>query len=265
MLAYHYGRSDVPDRALPYLEQAGDAAREQAAHDAAEGYYREAITRLDGLGRVVEAARIREKLGAVLYTRAHFTRALEVLEHAATALRLAGDVEGLGRVVACIGSAHDRKGTLEEGVERLLPQLETLAAVGPSASLAALYRTLASLYVGQGQFRPALAASTRAAEVARVVGDRGVLVRAEWTRGYTLLMLGCVEEALAALQEASVLAEAEGDHEAFGGVAVNLAWLAEERGELDPGRQYATRARTLGERLGDPVHAHTHRLSPGSS
>ncbi len=253
LLAYHYGRSDVPDRALPYLEQAGDAARDQAAHDAAEGYYREAITRLDGLGRLVEAARIREKLGAVLYTRAHFTRALEVLEQAATALRLAGDVEGLGRVVARIGRVHDRQGTLEKGIERLLPQMETLVTVGPSTSLAALYRALAGLYIGQGQFRAGLAAATRAAEVARLVGDHGLLVRAGWTRGVVLLYMGRVEEALAVFQEASVLAEAEGNLEVVCGVAANLAWLAEERGELERARQHATRARALGERLGDPV------------
>jgi tetratricopeptide (TPR) repeat protein/transcriptional regulator with XRE-family HTH domain len=253
MLAYHYGRSDVPDRALPYWEQAGDAARDQAAHGAAERYYREAISRLDGLGRAVEAARLREKLGAVLLTTAHFTRALEVLEQAATALRLAGDAEGLGRVVARIGHVHYQQGTLAEGVERLLLQLETLAAVGPSASLAALYQALARLYSQLGQFRAALAAATRAAEVARLVGDQGLLARAERPRGYALLMLGRVEEALAAIQEAGALAKAEGDLEVLGWVAQTLAWLAEERGDLDRGRQHATRARTLGERLGDPV------------
>ncbi len=253
LLAYHYGRSDAPDRALPYLEQAGDAARDQAAHGAAEGYYREAITRLDGLGRAVDAARIREKLGAVLYTTVHYSQALELLEQAATALRLAGDMEGLGRAVARIGNVHDRQGTLEEGVERLLPQLERLEACGPSPSLAALYRALAGLYIDQGQYRAGLASATRAAEVARLVGDRGLLARAEQARAYTLLLMGRVEEALAAYRHASVVAEAEGDLGVLGSVATSLAWLAEERGELDRARQHATRARALGERLGDPV------------
>ncbi len=253
VLAYHYGRSDVPERAVSYWEQAGDAARDQAAHGAAEGYYREAITRLDGLGRPVEAARLLEKLGAVLLTSGHFTRALEVLEQAAAALRLAGDVEGLGRVVAQIGRVHYRKGTPGEGLERLLPQLESLKAVGPSASLAALYRALANLYLDQGQYPAGLAAATRAAEVARVVGDHGLLARAEWARGWALLMLGRLEEAVAAYQEASALADSEGDLEVSGSVAAHLALLAEARGELDLARQHATRALAHGERLGDPI------------
>jgi predicted ATPase len=66
-LAYHYARSDVPDKALVYLEHAGDRAAAQYAHAAAEGYYRELLAQLDGLGRVGQAAAVREKLGAVLY------------------------------------------------------------------------------------------------------------------------------------------------------------------------------------------------------
>ena len=69
-LAYHYGRSDAPDKALVYLEAAGDRARAQAALAAAADYYRELAERLHALGRVHDEARIQEKLGAVLYTRA---------------------------------------------------------------------------------------------------------------------------------------------------------------------------------------------------
>src|SRR5207248_1527292 len=36
-LAYHYTRSDRPDKAVPYLERAGDRARDHYAHVAAAG------------------------------------------------------------------------------------------------------------------------------------------------------------------------------------------------------------------------------------
>src|SRR5437764_15303852 len=39
-LAYHYSRSEAQEKALLYLEQAGDRAAAQHAHAAAEGYYR---------------------------------------------------------------------------------------------------------------------------------------------------------------------------------------------------------------------------------
>ncbi len=50
-LAYHYGRSDHADKAILYLERAGDHAHEQHALIAADGYYRDAARRLDERGR----------------------------------------------------------------------------------------------------------------------------------------------------------------------------------------------------------------------
>src|SRR5205823_1698352 len=70
LLAYHYARSDAQDKALLYLEQAGDRALAQYAYAAAETYYRALVERLDGLGRVLDAAWAREKLGTSLYPAA---------------------------------------------------------------------------------------------------------------------------------------------------------------------------------------------------
>src|SRR5207248_2898176 len=67
LLAYHFARSDVPDKAVPYLEQAGDQAWAQRAYGAAERHYRDLLERLEALGRVPEALPVREKLGEVLY------------------------------------------------------------------------------------------------------------------------------------------------------------------------------------------------------
>jgi tetratricopeptide (TPR) repeat protein len=252
-LSSHYGRSDALDKGLLYLEQAGDQARDQAAYDSAVGYYQEAVSRLDGLGRATEAARIREKLGAVLLTGAHFTQAMAVLEETAAALRLAGDVAGLGRVMAQIGRGHIRKGTVEEGLARLRPQLEVLTVNGPSHGLAVLAETLAYLYQMHGQFDAALAAAIRSAELARALGDHSLLARADIRRGVHLLFTGREEEALLALQEAGALAEAVRDLAALGRASQALALMAEDRGEFDLGRQYASRMLAATERLGDPV------------
>src|SRR5436305_2026370 len=42
-LAYHYRQGEMPERALPYLVQAGDRAKGRYAYEAAEGYYRAAV------------------------------------------------------------------------------------------------------------------------------------------------------------------------------------------------------------------------------
>ena len=62
-----------------YLERAGDQAWAQRAHGAAEDHYREALDRLELLGRAPEAARVGEKLSEVLYRAGRFADALAVL------------------------------------------------------------------------------------------------------------------------------------------------------------------------------------------
>src|SRR5205823_7341881 len=55
LLAYHYSRSDAPDKAVLYLELAGDKAQAQYANTAAAGYFREAVNRLERPGRTLDA------------------------------------------------------------------------------------------------------------------------------------------------------------------------------------------------------------------
>jgi hypothetical protein len=122
-----------------YLEQAGDQARAQLGRAAAESLYREAVQRLDGLGRSVEAARVREKLGRLLHTGARYAEALAALEPAAATYRAAGDLEAIGRVEAHIAYVHVDRGAAAEGLARMEPVLALLAEREPSHALAALY------------------------------------------------------------------------------------------------------------------------------
>jgi predicted ATPase len=102
LLAYHYMRSDVHDKALLYLERAGDHAEAQFAHASAEDYYRELLTRLERAGQQSErseAPRIREKLAAVLRLQGNYAAALAELEPTAEYHQARGDLDSLARVV----------------------------------------------------------------------------------------------------------------------------------------------------------------------
>jgi hypothetical protein len=105
VLAYHYGRASVPEKAVHYLEQAGDRAWAQHAKAAAEAYYREAIDGLDRLGRPLASAQAREKLGLVLHMAAQNELTLAVLEQAAEGYRAADDLESQARAPPRSGSS----------------------------------------------------------------------------------------------------------------------------------------------------------------
>ncbi len=201
VLAYHYAQSDEQDKAILYLERAGDAARARYAHSEAESAYREVIARLETLGRSVQAAAVDEKLGMMLARQARYDEALVTLERAGEVSRVEGDLEGELRVLAQVGRIHRWRGTSQEGLTRLLPLLQRLPTTSASREAAAFYTALAYLYMGVGQYNEQLAAAEHAARLARAIGDDALLMTAQERRAAALLMLGRLEETCRVLTE----------------------------------------------------------------
>jgi tetratricopeptide (TPR) repeat protein/transcriptional regulator with XRE-family HTH domain len=251
LLAYHYSQGDVHDKAVHYLEQAGERAQAQYAHAAAEAYYRELVERLDRLGRVCEAARAREKLGAVLATVGRCDAALAVLEQAVETYRTDGDLEGVRRTLAQVGQVHATRGTAEDGVRRLWTALETMDTREPSPGLAALYGALAHLYFVSGQSREQLVAAERAVDVSRVLGEERIRADAETRRALALLAMGRVEEARQELEEVIPLAEAVGDLDILNRALTQITSVYIASGEYDKSRWYGKRALEGAEQRGD--------------
>jgi tetratricopeptide (TPR) repeat protein len=254
LLAYHYGRSDAPDRSLSYLELAGDHAVAQHAHDSAGEHYRALLDRLEGLDGRHHAARVRLKLGEVLARTGRYDAALPILEQAASALQALGDSEGLARAAAAIGAANGRRGTNTAGIARMRMLLEVLEQTDASVPLAAAYEVLGHALRDEGKYPEALAASTRAAELANAFGDRRSGVLAEWTRVEGLSALGHMssEEAYDARRRTLSQIEAIGDLELLSGAHYNLAYACVHRGDLATAREHIDRAVAAAEELGDP-------------
>jgi tetratricopeptide (TPR) repeat protein len=282
-LAFHFARGGAQVKAAAYLEQAGDQAQAQHAYAASAEYYRDGLDRLAGLGRAPAVARVREKLAEVLGRTARVDDALSLLEQAAASYRRAGDLEGLGRVAAHMGDLHAQADTPEQGIRLLQPLVQVLEASGPSPSLAALHLALTDLFYCSGRYPERLAAAERAVEVAGAVRDDRLLAAGLAARGSVLQLLGRLDEALQALQQAVRLIEASGDLDdpgASSGVpgddlpapaqAARLKpWLTRYepaiilsdasvallvKGQLQDSMRYADRAAGLAERLGDPRH-----------
>jgi transcriptional regulator with XRE-family HTH domain/tetratricopeptide (TPR) repeat protein len=197
LLAYHYARAGNPDKAVLFLELAGDHAWSQRAHSAAASHYRDALDRLDGLGRSLDAARVREKLGEVLYWVGHFEAMLRVLEPAADTYRVAGDLDGLVRVTAEIGQAHAMRGTAHEGLLVLTALLERVEPDSVSSpALSALYEAQGWMMFAAGQYDAALVACERTATLAQTTGDTATAIKAGTQRINILQLLGRFGEAL---------------------------------------------------------------------
>lgn len=221
VLAYHYGRSGVDEKARAYQERAGDAARARYAHAAAAGYYRSA---LDHRATDADRARVGLKLDAVLTAAGHYDGAVASLERAVGWYEEAGDREGEARAVALLGEAHFRRGTIQEGLARVQAMLDSLpSSAQPGA--AHLYVALARL----GPRRELLAAAQQAADLARLEQDDGILATAEALVGYGLLLSQRPREALTLYQRLIPGYRAAGD---FANLSLGLTRCAHAHAAL---------------------------------
>ena len=253
VLAYHLMRCGEREKAVVYLERVADRAQAMYANTAAEHYYRDLVARQDELGHTIDGARAREKLGAMLRINAHYDEALDVLERAVQAYRVAGSREGQRQALAHLGRVHARRGTPDAGIARIQSFLNSKDAGESSPGTAALFIALADLYYASGRYREQLAAAERAGSVARALGDDRLLTQAEQWRSTALLTLGRAEEAIPALEEVIPQAEALGDLSSHLHALNHVALAYIQRGEFATSRSYIDRALTVAEMQGDPV------------
>lgn len=254
-LAYHYTRSDVPEKAPVHLEHAGDRARAQYANAAAARQYQEAVAQLDDLGAGQDAARVREKLGTLLHTLARYEDALEVLERAAATYRARGRLDDTARVVTQIAWVHIDRGTPADGIAHLTAVQDLLEAQGLSYNLAALYTARAELLYFQGRFAEQLAAAERAEHLARLVGDASLLADALQVYGLALYNTGALENAAQAVEAAIPLAERAGNYSGLSYALLVAGNIYEEQGAFAASRRVTERALLLAEQYGDRARA----------
>jgi tetratricopeptide (TPR) repeat protein/transcriptional regulator with XRE-family HTH domain len=253
-LAYHYARAGNAEKAVVYLERAGDRARSAQAHADACRYYRELVARLEELDRPAQAARAREKLAAMLKIAADYEAALEALEGAVEIYRAARDLEGLARATAQLARMHINRGAPEEGLARLEALIASLDASGLSTgTLAEVYVALGVLYDNSGRYAEALAAAERGGALAEAASDTRLLGQATRLRGAVLNMLGRTEEGVPVLERAIPLLEAAGELRDVCFTLNHMAWVYDITGQFEPAWQCFDRAVGVAERLGDPA------------
>jgi len=253
-LAYHHARSGAPDKAIPYLERAGDRARALHANRAAEEYYRELVIRLEQLGeQTAKRAPAYKKLGIALLTLARLDEALSRLKQAAEAYGAVSDLEGQRQCLAHVGETYAAWGRPRDGIGLLQPLADSLVASNPTPSLAALQAALAHLYWVNGQQAELLEAAERAAALAEAVADEALLVTALHWRSLGLLAQGRVDEALGAIEHLVPLAEEAGDLAVLSRALNNTYFIHQRRGKLAQGGRYIERAVEVAEQSENPA------------
>ena len=142
------------------------------------------------LGRSLDAARAREKLGGALAVRASFAEALTVLDEAARVYRSAEDWDAFARTLAATAPVHFSRATPQEGLTQLQSALaileSNLTQPERSAGLAALHVAAGRLLMAADRLPLDRAVVERAAVLARAANSGSLLAEALTILGVAL-------------------------------------------------------------------------------
>jgi class 3 adenylate cyclase/tetratricopeptide (TPR) repeat protein len=256
MLAYHYERGEVWEKALEYLVKAGQKAQQAYANQEALDHYNRALDICERLGETVEPATqmtIYAGKGAVHFLLSEFRASIEAHQRLLEMARQLGDrnkeAEALHQIGFGFFYAHEFEQALEFSSQAQALALE----IGNQKILAVSLFVIAFVHAVVGKLDDASHGIEEALRVSREAGEKGC-------EGFNLILLGQLhnwkgeyEQALQLLEQGSTIGHA---HD----LQLIVIWIVWERGLTHGGKgEYAAalaalqEALALSDRLGDKI------------
>ncbi len=248
LLAEHYARADVREKAREYALAAGDAAIERMGFVEAKTRFATAL-RLWGEGDDEGRLTLLMKLGWAALLSGDSSEARTVLLEAEAGWRAIGRMRDAGAALATIGRTHFFTGDIVRAAQALDQAVEILETEGPSRELvqAIVWRSILGIVGGGGQENAAMVAKgLRMAEEMRL----------DVARSHLLTSLGSfevisgdpagVDRIRAAVRLAGKCGEAEAIGRAYLNLALGLAAFSLNREGISITRQGRDTARKLG-------------------
>jgi len=244
-LAHHADAAGDRDAVLEYAPAAARHAAQLGAHRQACAHYARALRYADSLGDV-ERATLHEAHARECHSIGDMDGAIAARETAADIWRRVGEPrrqgENLYRLMPSYfgaGRDADAKAVAKAAIDLLLP-------LGPSAQLAAAYRTQSMLDMFQRDNAQAIAWGEKAVALAREFDDQETLVSSLNAMGSAMLLAGDEAKGIERLEESLALAREAGIDEHVTNAYLNLGSACGEvyrfvlaDGYLDAGMHYA--------------------------
>jgi class 3 adenylate cyclase len=225
LLAEHYGRaaalgreggvpegelSTIRERAVHFLEEAGDAAALLYSNPEALSHYKHALE-VGADGEPGARMRIGEKLGDVALRVGRVDDALEVWEECLDWHRGQEDLERVADLHRKLGAGLSHKGERRAAIEHYQKGINLLKDGPPRLELVRLYEEAAWLYLNTGDNMLAIYASEKALRLAERLGETRAASRAHGIFGRVFGRIGDTEKARQNLERSVELARGS-DH-----------------------------------------------------
>ena len=244
-LAYHFIQGQDHQNALIYLDMAGHMSMQAFATTEAENYFRRAILIADGDERL---AHLYADLGEVLAQQSKHREAIQAWNNAINYFSKLNLPDRLARIYAWSARSawwgYDPKRSLEI----CLAGLKAIEGVVESPDIAYLIHETGRAYLFNNQPEKARAYSEQALEMAKRLN--AVDVQAETLATIGILPTIKPQQAIAALEKAVEISEANNLYGPASRAYINLAAVIDKLGEIRLARDYQKHAIQLGNKSG---------------
>lgn len=201
-LARHFGEAQIPEKALVYLQRAGDQARHATALEEAGRYYQAALEILPIEDHAQRASLLR-KLGECYWVTGDPKTAQKMLEDSFHLFEKLGDLHGAGAVQRMIGRLYWEMGDREQALAHYQQALSILEQGPDSAELAWAISSISQMYMLASDYQAAITWGDRALEQALRLGAHDVAIHAFNNVGTSYLNTGDVDVARPMLEESA--------------------------------------------------------------
>jgi predicted ATPase len=220
LIADHYGRAasvgmeagidsaelrKMNDKAIEFLEAAGDAALSLYSNLEALDHFRTALA-LEGALDEESEARVGEKMGDAASRLGRVDEAVEVWEECLDYHRRQEDLARVGDLHRKIGAGLWNKGDRGASIDHYQKGIDLLKDGPPCIELVRLYEEAASLYMHTGDNMLAIYASEKALRLAERLGEAAAASRAHGIFGRVFGRIGDFEKARENLERSVELA-----------------------------------------------------------
>ena len=269
LLAEHYGRAaslgregaiaaselaPMRERAMRFLEEAGDAAALLYSNREAAAHYRHA--RDVGADQdLAVRVRVSEKLGDVSLRLGRVDEAIGVWQECLDWHRGQEDLERVADLHRKTGAALSHKGERRSAIEHYQRGINLLKDGPPRIELVRLYEEAAWLYLHTGDNMLAIYASEKALRLAERLGETRAASRAHGIFGRVFGRIGDTEKARQNLERAVELARGSDDGESILALSALGRHLEISEADMDGAREAYHEALALAERVGHAARA----------
>src|SRR5919202_1976210 len=265
VLAEHYGRAAalgleagvdqaelaaVRERALRFLEEAGDAAARLYANREALSHYRHA-RKIEADGDPDTLARIGEKVGDVSLRLGRVDEAVAGWEGCLPHHRGQEQLERVADLHRKIGSGLSHKGERRAAIEHYQKGINLLKDGPPRLELVRLYEEAAWLYLHTGDNMLAIYASEKALRLAERLGEVSAASRAHGIFGRVFGRIGDTEKARSNLERSVDLARGSDDQETILALLALGRHLELSEADPDAAERAFAEALRLAQEVGD--------------